>query len=152
MAPTHIAQPRLEGGSTTVDAASAHILVIEDNPDNQQIITELLYIAGCQHVTVRSSGWQGLRAARESMPRVDLILLDIQLPAEDGYAVLRRIRETPKLQHVRVVAVTADAFARNVAKARAAGFDGFIGKPLDFQLFPEQVLALLHGEEIWAGR
>lgn len=132
-----------------VQPSDAYVLVIEDNPDNQQIITELLEMAGCQQITVCASGWQGLHAARETLPRVDLILLDIQLPAEDGFAVLQRIRETPRLQHVPVVAVTADTYLQNIAQARAAGFNGFISKPLDFDLFPEQIQALLQGEEVW---
>lgn len=131
-----------------VEPADAYVLVIEDNSDNQQIITELLQVAGCRNVTVRTAGWQGLRAARE-LPRLDLILLDIQLPADDGFGVLRRIRESPRFQGVRVVAVTADANPRSVAKAREAGFDGFISKPLDFQRFPTQIRSLLQGQQVW---
>lgn len=129
--------------------SDAYVLVIEDNPDNQQIITELLEMAGFQQITVRASGSQGLHAAREILPRVDLILLDIQLPAEDGFGVLQRIRETPQLQNVRVVAVTADTFSLSIPRARAAGFNGFISKPLDFDLFPGQIQALLQGQEVW---
>jgi two-component system, cell cycle response regulator DivK len=130
----------------------AYVLVIEDNVNNQQIITELLQMAGVQHITVHPSGWQGLRAARETLPRVDLILLDIQLPAEDGFSVLRRIRESPRFCTTRVVAVTANVRPRDEARARAAGFDGFIGKPLNFHRFPEQIQALLQGEEVWVLR
>ena len=130
----------------------AHVLVIEDDPNNQRIITDLLYLAGVQHVTVATAGWQGLRAARAQMPRVDLILLDIQLPAEDGYGVLSRIRESPRFRATKVVAVTANVTPRDEAKARAAGFDGFIGKPLNFDHFPGQIHAVLQGEPIWAAR
>jgi two-component system, cell cycle response regulator DivK len=130
----------------------AYVLVIEDNINNQQIITELLEIAGVQHIIVHPSGWQGLRAARENLPRVDLILLDIQLPGGDGFAVLRSIRESLRFRTTRVVAVTANARPRDEAHARAAGFDGFIGKPLNFHRFPEQIQALLAGEQVWAPR
>jgi len=127
----------------------AYVLVIEDDRNNQQIIADLLQRAGVQHITVVTAGWQGLRAARTDMPQVDLILLDIQLPAEDGYGVLQRIRESPRFRATRVVAVTANVHARAQAKARAAGFDGFIGKPLDFDRFPEQIQTLLQGEAVW---
>jgi two-component system, cell cycle response regulator DivK len=138
-----------EGKIMTTKPKEAYVLVIEDNPDNQQIIKELLEMADVGHITVRSSGWQGLRAARETLPRVDLILLDIQLPAEDGFAVLRRIRETPRFSATRVVAVTADMDPQAKTRARTAGFDGFISKPLDFRRFPGQIQALLRGEEVW---
>lgn len=138
-----------KGNRMTIKPEEAYVLVIEDNIDNQQIITELLEIAGVRHITVRGSGWQGLRAARETLPRVDLILLDIQLPAEDGFSVLSDIRDSPRFRTTRVVAVTANARPRNEARARAAGFNGFIGKPLDFHRFPEQIQALLNGEEVW---
>jgi len=136
----------------TIKPEEAYVLVIEDDVNNQQIITELLEMAGVQHIAVHPSGWQGLRAARETLPRVDLILLDIQLPAEDGFSVLRRIRESPQFRTARVVAVTANVRPRNEARARAAGFDGFIGKPLNFHRFPEQIQALLEGEEVWVPR
>jgi len=136
----------------TLNPEEAYVLVIEDNVNNQQIITELLQIAGVQHIAVHPSGWQGLRAARATLPRVDLILLDIQLPGGDGFSVLRSIRENPRFRETRVVAVTANARPREEARARAAGFDGFIGKPLNFHRFPEQIQALLAGEEVWAPR
>jgi two-component system cell cycle response regulator DivK len=133
----------------TIKPEEAYVLVIEDNVDNQQVITELLQIAGVQNITVHASGWQGLRAAREILPRVDLILLDIQLPAEDGFSVLRRIREQSRFSATKVVAVTANARPRDEVRARIAGFNGFIGKPLNFHQFPEQIQALLQGEEVW---
>jgi two-component system cell cycle response regulator DivK len=86
------------------------------------------------------------------MPRVDLILLDIQLPHEDGYVVLQHIRQHPKLRATKVVAVTANVLPADEQQARAAGFDGFIGKPLDFDRFPQQVLTILGGGEVWMPR
>jgi two-component system, cell cycle response regulator DivK len=127
----------------------ANILVIEDDTNNQQIIADLLSMAGVKHIHVQSSGWQGLKYARERMQRIDLVLLDIQLPAEDGYGVLRRIRESPRFNNTRVVAVTSNVLPQDVVRARAAGFDGFIGKPLDFDRFPLQIHAILRGEAIW---
>ena len=127
----------------------AYVLVIEDDTNNQQIITDLLQIAGVRNISVAASGWQGLKLARESMPRVDLILLDIQLPAADGYTVLRRIRESPRFRNTRVVAVTANTHPQDEAQAQTAGFDGFIGKPLDFDRFPRQIKTLLQGENVW---
>src|SRR5690348_17885595 len=109
----------------------AYVLVIEDDPNNLMVTTDFLRMVGVKYINARASGWQGLKLA-ESLPRVDLILLDIQLPHEDGYAVLSRIRANPKFQNTRVVAVTANVQPQDQARARKAGFDGFIGKPRAF--------------------
>jgi len=129
----------------------AHVLVIEDDANNLMVTTDLLHMIGVKYFNARASGWQGLKLA-ESMARVDLILLDIQLPGEDGYMILKKIRASPKLAATRVVAVTANVLPQDEARARAAGFDGFIGKPLDFDRFPEQIRAILDGEVVWMGR
>ncbi|NJK80977.1 MAG: response regulator [Chloroflexaceae bacterium] len=129
----------------------AYVLVIEDNPDNLLVMTDLLRMTGVKYINSRASGRQGIKLAL-SLPRVDLILLDIQLPYEDGYAVLKAIRTAPELQHIRVVAVTANVLPQDVAKARAAGFDGFIGKPLDFDRFPQQITEILQGGAVWRAR
>ncbi len=129
----------------------AYVLVIEDNADNLLVATDLLRMTGVKYINSRASGRQGIKLA-ETMPRVDLILLDIQLPYEDGYEVLQQIRAHEKLQNTLVVAMTANVLPQDEAKARAAGFDGFIGKPLDFDRFPRQIEALLKGEPIWMPR
>lgn len=129
----------------------AYVLIIEDDPNNLLVATDLLRMMGIKYINSRASGRQGIKLA-ESMPRVDLILLDIQLPYEDGYAVLKEIRAHSKLKETRVVAVTANVLPQDEQKARNAGFDGFIGKPLDFDRFPKQIQALLKGEEIWMPR
>jgi two-component system, cell cycle response regulator DivK len=134
-----------------MNPAEAYILLIEDDPNNLMVATDLLRMVGVKYINSRASGWQGLKLA-ETLPQVDLILLDIQLPREDGYAVLEHIRKHPKLSATRVVAVTANVLPQDEVKARAAGFDGFIGKPLDFDRFPQQIRALLAGEPVWMPR
>lgn len=132
-------------------AEEAYILVIEDDANNLMVTTDLLRMVGVKYINARASGWQGLKLA-ESMAKLDLILLDIQLPREDGYAVLRQIRANPKLQNTLVVAVTANVLPHDEAKVRAAGFDGMIGKPLDFDRFPQQIQAILSNEAVWMPR
>jgi two-component system cell cycle response regulator DivK len=83
------------------------------------------------------------------MPKVDLILLDIHLPEEDGYEVLDRLREDVHFDSTRIVAVTADVSSANLARAQAAGFDGFLAKPIDVDLFPDQIRRVLEGEPVW---
>jgi len=78
-----------------------------------------------------------------------LILMDIRLPYEDGFAALQKIRSAPGLKKTRVVAVTAEASAEQMRKAREASFDGFIGKPLNPDHFPDQIRQILSGEPVW---
>lgn len=134
-----------------INPEEAHVLVIEDNADNLMVATDLLRMIGVKYINSRASGRQGIKLA-ESLDRVDLILLDIQLPHEDGYQVLKNIRSHPKLKDTLVVAVTANVLPQDEAKAREVGFDGFIGKPLDFDRFPEQITSILRGEEVWKAR
>lgn len=129
----------------------AHVLVIEDDANNLMITVDLLRMMGVRYVNARASGRQALKLI-EAMSRVDLILLDIQLPYEDGYQVLRQLRAHPKLRATRIVAVTANVLPQDEARARAAGFDGFIGKPIDFDRFPQQIRSLLEGAEVWQPR
>lgn len=126
----------------------AYVLVIEDNANNLMVTTDFLRMIGVKYINARASGWQALKLA-ENLSRVDLILLDLQLPYEDGYTVLGRIRANPKFRDTRVVAVTANVFPQEEARVRKAGFNGFIGKPLDMEVFPRQIQALLDGREIW---
>jgi len=126
----------------------ATILVVEDNVQNFVLITRLLAFLGVKKCEWKASGWQVLEFA-ESLPHIDLILMDIFLPEEDGYQVLEKMRAHPRFKDTLIVAVTADASAENMKRARSAGFDGFIGKPLDPDRFPAQVRCILQGEAVW---
>jgi FOG: CheY-like receiver len=129
----------------------AYVLVIEDDANNLMITVDLLRMMGIRYVNARASGRQVLKLI-ETITRVDLVLLDIQLPYEDGYQVLRQLRAQPKLRTTRIAAVTANVLTQDEARARAAGFDGFIGKPIDFDRFPQQIRLLLEGAEVWQPR
>ena len=126
----------------------ATILVVEDNFRNFVLITRLLAYLGVKKCEWKPSGWQVLEFA-ETLPHIDLILMDIFLPEEDGYQVLDRLRSHPRFKDTLIVAVTADASVENMKRAREAGFDGFIGKPLDPDRFPQQIRRILQGEAVW---
>jgi len=79
----------------------------------------------------------GLELAQADPP--DLVLLDIQLPGIDGFEVLRRLRASPATVAIPVVAVSANAMRSDIERARAAGFDDYLTKPIDF----ERLLALV---------
>jgi two-component system cell cycle response regulator DivK len=125
----------------------ATVLIVEDNVSNFVLMARMLGYIGV-HCEWKTSGYEVVEYA-DTLPKVDLILMDIRLPYEDGYQALRKIRGSDKLMRVPVVAVTAYASEEQMERARAAGFDGFLGKPLDPDRFPEQVRSLLSGDQVW---
>ena len=126
----------------------ATVVVVEDNFQNFVLITRLLAYLGVKDCEWKASGWQVLEFT-ESLSEVDLILMDIFLPEADGYEALDTLRQHPRFEDTLIVAVTADVSVENMQRARTAGFDGFIGKPLDPDRFPDQIRRVLQGEAVW---
>jgi two-component system cell cycle response regulator DivK len=112
------------------------ILLIEDNEQNRYLTTFLLERHGHQVVSA-PDGPRGLELAKTLVPQ--LILLDIQLPTMDGYAVARALRSIEALRQTPIVAVTSYAMAGDREKAMEAGCTGYIEKPIDPETFAEQV-------------
>jgi two-component system cell cycle response regulator DivK len=131
-----------------IQPKDATVLVVEDNVSNFVLVARMLAYMGVPRCEWKTSGWQVVEYA-DILPRVDLILMDLRLPYEDGYTALNKIRSAPRLKETIVVAVTAEANEGQLARARQAGFDGFLGKPLDPDRFPEQIRRLLQGEAVW---
>ena len=127
--------------------ADIFILVVEDVVSNFMLTARLLTGMGI-HCEWKTSGYEVVEFA-DTLPRIDLVLLDIRLPYDDGYSVLRKFRSYPSLRKIRIVAVTAEASEEQMRKARMAGFDGFLGKPLDPDRFPDQIQRILNGESVW---
>jgi two-component system cell cycle response regulator DivK len=123
------------------------VLVVEDNVANFVLVARMLGFLGI-HCEWKTSGYEVVEYA-DTLPKLDLILMDIRLPYEDGYGALKKIRQSPRLKTVPVVAVTAEAGLDQLNKARQSGFDGFLGKPLDPDRFPDQIMQILAGEPIW---
>jgi len=134
--------------AVSVRPEDATVVVVEDNFQNFVLITRLLAYLGVKDCEWKASGWQVLEFAA-SLPEVDLILMDIFLPEADGYEALDTLRQHPRFEDTLIVAVTADASVENMHRAHAAGFDGFIGKPLDPDRFPDQIRRILQGEAVW---
>ncbi len=131
-----------------IDPRDAYVLVVEDNLQNLVLIARLLAFIGVRRYEWKASGWQVLEFA-DTMPRVDLVLMDLHLPYEDGYDALAKLRGDPRFANTRVVAVTADANPASMEKAKNAGFDGFLGKPIDPDKFPDQIIDILQGNMVW---
>lgn len=133
---------------TPVEPSDAVILIVEDNLNNFILMTRLLAFLGVKKCEWKASGWKVLEFA-ETLGDINLILMDIALPDADGYQSLDSLRSDENFMDVPIVAVTADVSRENVQRAKESGFNGFIGKPLDPDRFPEQVRRLLLGEEVW---
>ena len=121
----------------------AKILIVEDNPDNMKLFAAVLGIRG--HKVVGLPGGEELLATMAS-ERPDVVLLDIQLPGEDGYQLLAKLRGTSSGALPPVVALTAHAMSGDRERALAAGFSGYLTKPIDVSTFAASVEAFLaHG-------
>ena len=138
----------LKPSRKTVDPTDAHILVVEDNVSNFVLIARLLAFMGVQKCEWKTTGW-GVVDFANTMQRIDLILMDLRLPHEDGYEALAQIRADENLKDILVVVVTAHGSSQEMQKAREAGFDGFLVKPLDADQFPEQIRQILNGQAVW---
>lgn len=120
----------------------ASILVIEDNPANLKLVRFLLEQAG--HVVVSfGSATEGLAYLEHTLP--DLVLMDVQLPDIDGLTATRRIRANAKTATLPVIAVTALAMKSDEERAREAGCDDYVPKPIRYQAFLETVARVLAG-------
>lgn len=116
------------------------ILVVEDNEQNRILMRQILTYHGYE-VLEATDGLTGLEMARAHMPA--LILLDIQMPVMNGFAVIRELRNNPELRKIKVIAVTSFAMKGDREKALQAGFDEYVTKPIDTRKFPELVKQVL---------
>lgn len=115
----------------------ATIIIVEDQPDNLKLLTTLLTIKG-HHVVGLQNGDRLVEVIRSQNPAPNLVMLDIQLPGRDGYELLQELQSLPE-RSWKVVAMTAHALPEDRARAAAAGFDGYITKPIDVRTFPAEV-------------
>jgi len=122
----------------------ARILIVEDNPDNMKLFTAILGHYG-HEVTGLVSG-EGLAEALDNV-KPELVLMDIQLPGRDGFELLAEIRKS-RWAAVRILALTAHAMTGDREKARQAGFDDYITKPIDIASFPTDVARALAGQPL----
>ena len=119
------------------------ILVVDDNPSNLKLFTLLLALPDYEVSTARSAE-EALSVLERVLP--ELILMDLQLPDIDGLTLTRRLKLDPRLRQTPIVAVTASAMKGDEEKARAAGVDGYMTKPLDKRAFRDMVKGYLKGE------
>ena len=116
------------------------ILIVEDNPRNMKLVRDVLQVKG--HVTLEATNAEdGLVLAKEKGP--DLVLMDIQLPGMNGIDALRHLRADASTARIPVIAVTASVMQQDRKLITEAGFDGYIGKPINLAEFLQTVSAQL---------
>lgn len=118
------------------------VLLVEDNDRNLKLARDVLEFAGFT-VIVAVSGEDAVVRATSARP--DLVLMDLQLPGIDGHEALSRLRRDDRTSDIPVVALTAFAMREDRERALAAGFDGYLHKPIDVRRFPDQVREYLRG-------
>lgn len=116
------------------------ILIVEDNPMNMELATDLLEVAGFE-VLPAWTAEDGLALANKEKP--DLILMDIGLPGMDGLEAIRRLKQNTATASIPVVTVSASVMSGDEAKAFAAGCSGFISRPIDTRKFAQIVAGYL---------
>ena len=114
----------------------AEILIIEDDKDSRELVAYLLAASGYATRSA-TNGALGLRAIGALRP--DLVICDLQMPVMDGYAVIRQLRETSATRSIPVIAVTALSMAGDRESVLAAGFDGYLSKPIDPETFVAEI-------------
>jgi len=120
--------------------AGETILVVEDNPLNMELVSDILEAHGYE-VRQAINGKEAVQEVELHLP--DLILMDIQLPGLDGLTVTGIIKDNPETANVPIIALTAHAMRGDEEKAREAGCDGYISKPIDTRSLPQTIRQFL---------
>jgi CheY-like chemotaxis protein len=119
------------------------ILVVDDNPTNLKLVSDLLKWSGYQ-ISGAMDAERALEVIRHTKP--DLILMDIGLPGMDGLTLTRKLKADDATKHIRIIALTAFAMKGDEQKVLDAGCDGYITKPIDTRKLPDQVARSLRRE------
>ena len=116
------------------------ILIVEDNEKNMKLVRDVLQVKG--YATLEAmTGEDGVRLAKERLPA--LVLMDIQLPGISGIEALKQLRADPATAAIPVIAVTASVMVSERRNITDAGFDGYVGKPLNLKEFLAAVASAL---------
>lgn len=121
---------------------SHKILIAEDNANNRGLLWDILTFHGYE-VSVAVDGRQAIILARELMP--DLILMDIQMPGLDGMTAGNILKGDPETSELKIIALTSFAMQGDQEKFMAAGFDGYLSKPINTRELPDLVKLWLNG-------
>ena len=121
------------------------ILIVEDNTNNRELFGDILTFQGYE-VSVAADGQEGVDLARILMP--DLILMDIQMPGMDGMTANDILKGNPATSGLKIIALTSFAMRGDKEKFLAAGFDGYLSKPISSRELPGLVKQWLEEEQL----
>jgi two-component system cell cycle response regulator DivK len=124
-------------------------LYVEDDTLSREIMEMLLGGLGYSPLTIFEDSTDFMTRLENLMPQPDVVFLDIHMKPYDGFQLLKVLRAHPQFTSAIVVAVTASVMNEEMKRLKEAGFNGAIGKPLDFDNFATLMQRLLTGEEIW---
>lgn len=114
------------------------VLIVEDNDKNLELVRDILEFRGFRTLAT-SNGHHAVELARQHQP--DVVLMDIQLPDQDGISALRQLRSDAATGGIPVIALTAFAMTEDRGRLLNAGFDGYLAKPIDVRTLPDTILA-----------
>ena len=119
------------------------VLIVDDNEKNMKLARDVLRLAGFETVEATSGG-ESIEVAARELP--DVILMDIRLPDMDGTDAARAIKAHPATAAIPIVALTSLAMKGDREQLLAAGFDGYLEKPISVSEFPEQVRSFVRAD------
>lgn len=120
-------------------------LIVDDQPYNLRVLNQLLAKEGLKAIEI--SNPSQLMPILDELEDVAVVFLDLEMPRYDGFEVLEILRKNPHFNNVPIIAYTVHVSEIDVAYQQ--GFDGFLGKPIDSDRFPEQLQRILNGEGVW---
>jgi len=123
-----------------------HALVIDDNSDNLSILVQMLSMEGVEATVVQNPST--VDAVLQDSPTPDVVFVDLEMPRVSGFDLLNAFRADDRFDGVPIIAYTVHV--SEITVVRDKGFDGFIGKPLDADKFPEQLQRILNGDAVWS--
>ena len=134
-----------------ISLEEATIVIVEDDPNSYLATMDLLKMEGADSIHGCNSSTEAMKLV-ETLPKVDLFLLDIYMPGGTGYDLIKQIRDHPNLYESKIDALTASVMYDDIRRVKEAGFDSFIGKPVRPARFGNQVRKILAGEVLWEWR
>lgn len=123
-----------------------HVLVIDDSKPNIDVLGMLLSNEGATYSEVLHPA--NVEDAVNGEGPFDVVFLDLEFPTNNGFTIVEKLRRMEALKGVPIVAYSVHT--SEFEMARRAGFDGFLGKPLDADQFPDQLQRILNGEQLWS--
>lgn len=120
-------------------------LVIDDNADNLSVLAEMLSLEGVEYTMIQYPTQVNSVIAQDTS--FDVVFLDLEMPEINGYDILKSLKTDDRFNGIPIIAYTVHV--SEIGNARDIGFDGFIGKPLDAEAFPNQLKRILAGKSVW---